>query len=208
MSGTLALPLDCFVGLSTQGAEITVAGYTRQPTTLMYCEDGVTISNLASIQWPHAEASWGTIDVVQFWADAASGEQLGWQWTATPLPIFMYDIARIPAGGIQAVMPVTPVPRPYDTGAYDTGPYGSPYVVGTVARGFGVDGWGTYGYGTTVYDLQASGNAMRGFGTGAFGTYAFGMTGTQFRVPLEKNFVDLHVCEPGTWTPGPFAVAA
>ena len=64
--------------------------------------------------------------------------------------------------------------------------------------------------------IPASGLAVtydtinRPYGTGTFGTFAYG-TQRVFNpvaVLLERAFDQQHVCEPGTWSPGPFALAA
>ena len=179
MSGALALPLACFVGLAIGGAEVTVAGYTRQPTTLMYCEDGVTIANLASIQWPRALASWGTIDEVLLQTAATGGAPLGTLPALVPLAIRQYDIARIPAGGIAVVQ--VPTTRTFGTGTFGVSVYGA-------YRGF-----------------EAVGAMPAGFGMGGFGMFGYATTGG---VPLQRAFDNQHACEPGIWAPGPFAAAA
>jgi hypothetical protein len=64
--------------------------------------------------------------------------------------------------------------------------------------------------------IPASGLAVtydtinRPFGTGTFGTFAYG-TQRLFNasaVLLERAFDQQHVCAPGIWSPGPFALAA
>ena len=130
----LVFPLACFVGLAVANVEVTVAGYTRQPTTLMYCEDGVTIANLASIQWSRALASWGTIDTVQLWNSVTAGGNIGTLPTLVPLAIRQYDIARISAGGIAVIN--TGFPRPFGIGAFGTGLFAR--YPGVVAAGIAV----------------------------------------------------------------------
>ena len=128
----LVSPLACFVGLAIDGVEVTVAGYVRQPTTLLYCEDGVTIANLASIQWSRALASWGMIDTVQLWDSPKAGTSLGVLPAFTPIAIRQYDIARIPAGGIAF-----------------TDASGVFVAINTAPAPFGVGGFGLFGYATT-----------------------------------------------------------
>ena len=180
MSGTLALPLACFVGLSTQGAEVAATGYARQPTTLMLCEDGVTISNLASIQWPHALASWGVIDTVLIQDMATGGMLLVALPTVTPTLIGQYDIARIPAAGITM------------------------FWVKVITRGFGTGRFGTSVFGPFSHFAALPPVA---FGMGGFGMFGYA-SGVPAGVPLQRAFDNQHACEPGTWAPGPFAAAA
>jgi hypothetical protein len=110
------------IGLSVAGAEITIAGYARQPATLAYAADGVTLANTETIAWPAATAAWGVIDGVLLFD--ATGASLGPPLTvAAPVAIGQYDQARIPAGGI-VVTEVT-LPRGYGTGGFGTSVYGA-----------------------------------------------------------------------------------
>lgn len=155
----LTFPLSCFVGLAVGANEVTVAGYARQPVTLEYTANAVNIGNLASLQWQHATQSWGTIDTAQFWDVVTGGNLLGTVSVATPLLIAQYDIARVPASGIDVTY--DKVARPYGTGTF-----------------------GTFGFGTTRVFNSAG-------------------------VLLERAFdQQTHICEPGTWSPGPFSLAA
>jgi hypothetical protein len=159
MAGTLYFPLDCFVGLAVAGTEVGVTGYVRQPVTLAYCEDGVTIANTASLQWQHAMYTWGVIDTVQLWVALSAGPLLGSLTPLAPIEIRQYDIARIPASGLAVTYDT--ISRPYGTGSH-----------------------GTYGYGTSPLF-------------------------TTVTVVLERAFEQQqNLCSPGTWAPGPFALAA
>ena len=165
MSGTSAFSFTCFVGLAIKGAEVTVSGYARQPVSLVYCDDGETLANLTSVQWPHALASWGVIDGVLLEGALVDGQLLASVPVATPVLIDQYDIARIPAAGVLVInsgIPPAALHRPYGT---------------------------------------------LGFGTNAFGPY---LTLNGISAIVERAFdqQDVHVCEPGTWAPGPFAQAA
>jgi hypothetical protein len=138
MAGTLTFPLSCFVGLAVAGAEVTAPGYVRQAAVMEYCEDGVTIANLASLQWQHATQPWGTIDTVQLWAALTAGELLGSLPPVAPVSIGQYDIARIPASGLAVTYDT--VSRPYGTGGFGTFGYGTARVFNTagvvLGRGF------------------------------------------------------------------------
>jgi hypothetical protein len=180
MAAALTFPLRCFVGLTVGGVEVTVAGYVRQPCILAVCEDGITYANTASQQWQHATQSWRTIDTVQLWDAATGGNLLGSVSTFTPLLINQYDIARIPASGLTVAY--TKINRPY-----------------------GTDTFGTFGFGT----LRAFGGnqyAPRPYGSGLYSSGVYGgyLTGAL----LERAFDQQDACIPGTWAPGPFALAA
>ena len=204
MSGTLTLPLACFVGLAIGGAEVTVAGYTRQPTTLAYCEDGVTIANTASLQWSRAMASWGTIDTVLLYD--MTGAQIASLPALSPIQIRMYDIARIPASGIVVV--AIPVARAFGTGRFGTSVYGANSGYGPVITPgvFGAQGLG--GADGTPGAFSARGYDIPVRGVMAMGTFGPAGYGTTGGVPLQRAFDNQHACEPGTWAPGPFAAAA
>ena len=120
---TLVFPLACFIGLTVGGAEVTVSGYTRQPVTLAYCSDGVTIANVAAVSWPHATASWGTVDGVGVWDATTGGVLLASPPAVAPVTIAAYDIARVPAAGVTASY--DPIPRPFGTGAFGTHSWGT-----------------------------------------------------------------------------------
>jgi hypothetical protein len=185
MPGTITFPLACFVGLAVGEIEVAVAGYTRQPATLAYCADGVTIANTTSLQWPHATAFWGAINTVSLWDTA--GTLFGTLPTVTPVGIAMYDIARIPAAGIIVLF------------------------VGSSSRGFGTGNFGTFNFGTRPV-FQPAGAVPSGFGMGGFGVGGYAATGDTdlHLVPLERAFdqSQVHVCAPGVWVPGPFSQAA
>lgn len=177
----LTFPLNCFVGLAVAGVEVTVAGYVRQPATIVVCADGVTYANTASQQWQHATQSWGTIDTVQLWDAPSGGNLLASLPPQTPVLFNQYDIARIPACGLS--MTWAKANRPFGTGKFGTFSYGR---TATLVAG----GWVPIAFGTGLY------------GVGLYGGYAIG-------VLLERAFdQQTHICEPGTWAPGPFSLAA
>ena len=119
----VAFPFACFAGLTVAGAEVPVAGYTRQPVTLAVCADGATIANLAAVAWTAARAAWGTVDGVTLWDAMSGGTMLSVAPAAAPVAIGQYDSARIPPAGLTLT-----------------------YTA--VARGFGTLGFGTWGFGT------------------------------------------------------------
>lgn len=165
-----------FVALAVAGVEVTVSGYARRPTTLAYASDGTTLCNIASIAWPTATASWGVIDTVLLCDAQTGGTLIATLPTVVPIEIRMYDIARIPAGGIAMALALTS--RPYGMGKYGTGPYGAgDWVWKPVVA-------------VTPFDTIVLG------GAGAFGPRGYG---TILGVPLERAFDQVHVCSPGVW---------
>jgi hypothetical protein len=179
----LSFPLACWFGLldADTGDEITQPSYAREPATLVYCVDGVTIANLAAVQWPAAGEDWGVNDVVGVWDAPALGILLGALATVGNIPIPQYAIARIPPGGVQLTL--APVPRGFGTGQFGTGGFG--VANGLIGVGTGVG---------TPYGLGP-------YGVGPYGTDVQGVT-------VEITFdTSAHVCAPGQWAPG-FARAA
>lgn len=120
---SLQFPLACYAALAVAGVEVSAPGYTRQPVTLAYCQDGATISNLASAQWPHATQSWGVIDTVQVWDQVSGGRLIVSVPPNAPVLIDQYQIARIPASGFALAISSTADPRPYGRGGFGTGFY-------------------------------------------------------------------------------------
>jgi hypothetical protein len=118
-----------------EATRITWGNYARVLATFDYCVDGVTIANVAALQWPVAAADWGDVDAVLLWSGptlANPGNLLG-SLACAVLSVPMYARARIPPAGI-AVLDTT-VPRPYGVGLYGTENYGT---WNTMAGGSGV----------------------------------------------------------------------
>jgi hypothetical protein len=181
----VSIPFDGWAGLVAVGSDTELAGngYTRQPAHFEYCADGVTIANLAAIQWDKATLDWGDIDLVDIWDSATGGNLLGSMTTAVIIDVFQYAIARIPPAGIAGVR--VPALRTFGTGTFGVGRYAT--AEGIQAAGTGVP---------TAYGVPAP------YGIGPYGTTSRG-------VLLEITFdTSQHVCEPGIWSPGPFKWAA
>jgi hypothetical protein len=185
MATALTIPLDAWVGLVAVGSATEVAGnnYTRQPVHLEYCADGVTVANLAAVQWQQAKPlAWGAIDLVDIWDSQTGGTLLATLETDMIVTVSQYAIPRIPPAGIAMVR--MPGPRPFGTGTFGTLRYGTANVLYPI----GSDVGSPYGVGP--------------YGVGPYETLPVG-------VPLEITFdTSQHVCEPGTWAPGPFRYAA
>jgi hypothetical protein len=179
----LTFPLACWLGLLDidSGGEITQPSYARQPVTLVYCADGVTIANPAAVQWPIAHEDWGSVDAVEVWDAPVAGTLLVSLFTSDIEPVPQYAIARIPPAGVQMVQ--VAFQRGFGTGGFGTGGFGSGSGLSPVASGIPTP----YGVGP--------------YGVGPYGTDVQGVT-------VEVTFdTAAHVCAPGAWTPG-FARAA
>lgn len=181
MSGTITAPYAGFVGLAVGGTEVTGGSYVREPVNLVISADGTTIANDATIEWPIATADWGTVDHVQIWDQVTGGTQQVIVPTHIPVEVAMYDIARISDAGIPLIIIPTP-PRPYSMGAFGIGPFSTNRNLAP----------------STLDEPSAFG--VSGFGVGAYGIAPIG-------VVLTVTFdTSTHVCEPGTWAPGPFGI--
>jgi hypothetical protein len=158
-------------------------GYQRQPASFEYCLDGVTIANVAAIQWSKADMPWGTLDLVLLWDAQAGGNLLGEiPVVGVPVDVPQYAIARIPPAGIPMVQ--TTGPRPYGVGTFGTGRFGTDVVFYAPGSGVGSPyGVGPYGWGPYA-----------ALPTGALLEVAWGAAS--------------HVCKPGAWLPGPYKWAA
>jgi hypothetical protein len=124
---------------------------------------------------------------VSFWTTPLAGQRIGTLPVLAlvePVTIAMYDIARIPAGGIVLRSDEMFSSRPFGRGRFGNYTFGTYPAFGPNPVGFGLSGFGMDGYG-------AVGNAQPGYAI------------------LERAFdVQQHVCAPGVWAPGPFAKAA
>jgi hypothetical protein len=197
----LAFPLACFTGLAVGGVEVAIAGYARWPTVLAYTADGVTVANTASLQWPYATASWGVLDTVLIYDAPTGGNQLAVLAAITPIEIRQYDAARIPAAGI--VLSYLAAARPYGAAKYGRDAFGfSRSLWPARAAVFGASGLGGGAFSARGYDIPTSAGTPL---SGSFGPLGYGNAGA---VPLERVFDQVHVCAPGTWAPGPCALAA
>jgi len=122
MAGFVRTPFTAYVALVVAGNEVTGNGYVREPASFVYCADGTTIANAATIVWPKATGDWGAIDEVEVWDDPTAGNLLGtFTVEGGSVVVAMYARARIPAAGIAGVR--APAPRPYGTLTYGIGRY-------------------------------------------------------------------------------------
>jgi hypothetical protein len=184
MSGSITVtpPYACWIGLTVGNTEIVGAGYARQPATLVYCADGTTVANNATIEWPEATADWGAIQYVQIWDAASAGNLLITLSPEVPVTVLQYDTARIQDAGIPTVVQSTP-PRGFGRNLFGTGPYSTNRQFGPLGT-LGEDSpFGLHGYGIGPYGVQPRG------------------------VLLDITFdTSGHVCATGLWAPGPFNI--
>jgi hypothetical protein len=215
----LSFPLTCWLGLLDVGTinEITQPSYARQPATLAYCADGVTIANLAAVQWRAAGEDWGNVDAVDVWDAPTAGTLLVSLLTTEVLAVPKYAIARIPPAGLQMVQ--IPALRGFGTGRFGTGGFatgtglgpvsiGPPPVSTSIPTPYGM---GLYGAGP--YAGEAQGSNPSAYGAGPYGAGPYSATAAPVApvkgIILQITFdTSVHTCEPGEWTPGPFAMAA
>jgi hypothetical protein len=179
----LSFPLACWLGLedADTGIEITHLSYARQPATLVYCGDGVTIANLAAAQFPAAGEDWGSVEAVEVWDAPIGGTLLVALFTVEVVAVPQYAIARIPPAGVQIVQ--VPALRGFGTGRFGTGGFAS--------------GTGLWPAGSAVPNA---------FGVGPYGVGPYGAH-PQLAVVEVAFDTSVQVCAPGTWAPG-FARAA
>jgi hypothetical protein len=121
----LTIPLDAWVALLTTAGEVAGNGYTREPVTFEYADDGVTVANTANVQWAEATGNWGTITAINIYDAATAGNLLSSGLVPVSAPtVNLYDRVYIPASAMQV-------------------------TIGTFGTGYGVGGFGTGPYGTT-----------------------------------------------------------
>jgi hypothetical protein len=181
MPASFTFPLSCWMGLAIGADELAGRGYARQPVTYQLTADGYSASSATTVQWPEAVTNpWGRIDTVTLWDSAVGGNQIGTGLAITPVYIDLYDRARVQAGGFTVV----PISHPF---------------------GFGLGGFGLNRY-ATVQDLEPIGSGIGSpYGVGPYGVGPY--AALEQGVMLERTFdTAQHVCQPGTWAPGPFAV--
>ena len=131
MATSFAYPFDCFMGLQSDGAEVSGTGYVRRPTTFVDTGDGIVGANISSVQWPACGSDWGAIDTVSLLRLTLTAGSLLCTGAATsPVRGNMYDELRVSAGGYAVVntaggliMAGGGIGSPYDVGGYGVGPY-------------------------------------------------------------------------------------
>jgi hypothetical protein len=120
----LTIPLDAWVALLTTAGEVGGHGYTREPITFEYTEDGITAANAANVQWAQATGSWGTITGIAVYDAATAGNLLSSGLVPVSAPaVYLYERVYIPAGGMQVSLGT--VGTGYGVGGFGTGPYGT-----------------------------------------------------------------------------------
>ena len=174
------------LGVGVDGTEIAsgVGGYARMPVTFDWTADGITVANEETVEWPIATADWGHVTSVLIYDAPTGGVWCGEATTTISLSVTMYQRARLQAGAFWAQFGATPTA--FGTWTWGVGRYGArTFLFPTGIPGIGVP-YNTGGYGFGPYQMPESGTAL-----------------------LEVTFdTSQHVCEPGTWAPAPYSLAA
>lgn len=115
---TMAHPTGVFIGLAasappptaaTAGSEITGGAYARQPVTFALSTPSNMAANSATLEFPPATATWGTIGYFEVWDALTTGNRLYWGPLVDPADgvtpitrnVMSGDIVRFSAGIIQ-----------------------------------------------------------------------------------------------------------
>ena len=113
---SMAHPTSVFLGLCTTpptaaigGTEVAAGGYARQATVFAISTPANMAANTATIEFPAATASWGTVGYFEVWDALTVGTRLYWGPLVDPAdgvtPITRNvqsgDIVRFTAGVIQ-----------------------------------------------------------------------------------------------------------
>lgn len=108
-AGAVTRPSAWYLGLFTTapseaggGTEISGGSYARQ--TVAFSVTGDTASNSASIEFPEATASWGTITHVAVFDAVSGGNQIAYAALTASKAIDSGDILRIPAGDLDVTL--------------------------------------------------------------------------------------------------------
>jgi hypothetical protein len=184
MALSFATPFDCWMGLVSDGVEVSGAGYVRRPAEfLATAKNSVIGANIATVQWPPCGPDWGAIDTVNIYDALTGGHLIGTGLTTTIVQTAMYDILRVPAGGYQVYNAVRPL-------------------------GFGTLTWGTGKYATWHYLTPPSSGLGSSYDVGPYGVGPYEYS--EQTVLLLKTFGTVALCggNPGIWAPGPFDVVA
>lgn len=108
-AGAVTRPTTWYLGLFTAapgeaggGTEVTGGSYARQ--TIAFSVTGDTATNSASIEFPAATASWGTITHVAVFDASTAGNQIAYATLTASKTIDSGDILRVPAGDLDITL--------------------------------------------------------------------------------------------------------
>ena len=183
MATSFAYPFDCFMGLQSDGVEVSGMGYVRRPTTFVDTGDGVIGANIATVQWPPCGPDWGAIDTVNLYDALTGGNLIGTGLTTAIVYTAMYDELRVSAGGYQVYNATGHWASERSPGASGSTPPGT----------------------TSRRPRPASARRMT---SGPYGAGPYEMS--ERAILLFRTFGTVALCggNPGIWAPGPFDVVA
>lgn len=108
-SGAVTRPTTWFIALytvaptdSTAGTEVTGGSYARQAVTMTVTGD--TASNSATVEWPAASASWGTVVAAAIMDASTSGNIIAYGALTANKTISSGDVFRFPAGAFDVTL--------------------------------------------------------------------------------------------------------
>lgn len=108
-AGAVTRPTTWYLGLFTAapgeaggGTEVAGGSYARQ--TIAFSVTGDTATNSASIEFPAATASWGTITHVAVFDASTAGNQIAYATLTASKTIDSGDILRVPAGDLDITL--------------------------------------------------------------------------------------------------------
>ena len=87
---------------STSGTEVSGGSYARQAVTMLVTGD--TASNTATIDWPAATASWGTVVAAAIMDASTGGNIITYGTLTTSKTISSGDVFRFPAGDFDVTL--------------------------------------------------------------------------------------------------------
>lgn len=172
------LPLNAYAGLGNGFSEIPGGlNYTRQPVTMEMTSDGVTVSNLNTLEWCIAGNDWGPVSSVMLY-DAPTG------------------------GNLLFTLLLSGDPIPYNWANYSVGLYSPTSPPPMIVHQYDRVRISASSMTAVTAPLVATGYGMYGFGTNAYGTAPL-VEGSAAAILL--TFGAISLCSPGTWAPGPCA---
>lgn len=108
-AGAVTRPTAWYIALytvaptdSTAGTEVTGGSYARQAVTMTVTGD--TASNTASVEWPEATASWGTVVAAAIMDASTGGNIIAYGALTANKTISSGDVFRFPAGAFDVTL--------------------------------------------------------------------------------------------------------
>lgn len=108
-AGAVTRPTAWYIALytvaptdSTSGTEVTGGSYARQAVTMSVTGD--TASNSATVEWPAASASWGTVVAAAIMDASTGGNIITYGTLTASKAIGTGDVFRFPAGDFDVTL--------------------------------------------------------------------------------------------------------